>query len=125
MRTDMNKTKIDLGNHYRAILMAIMAVALLFPNLSQAKNVSQQRFASPDAAVKAMVETLQSKDFNTLEVIFGPNSRDLISSGDPIADQSGHAHFLKLYEEKNRVELTADKGVLLLGNDDWPFPIPS
>ena len=32
--------------------------------------------------------------------------------------------FVKPYEEKNRLEETADKAVLNIGNDDWPFAIP-
>jgi hypothetical protein len=29
-----------------------------------------------------------------------------------------------LYEEKNRLEQTADRTILYIGNEDWPFPIP-
>jgi hypothetical protein len=77
-----------------------------------------------DSTVKAMVEALKSNDVNALEAIFGPGSQDLITSGDAIADQSGREQFLKLYGEKNRLEQTADTGVLSVGNGDWPAPIP-
>ena len=106
------------------ILMTVTFIALVVSDLSLAKDVKQLTFASPEEAVRAMVEALNSKDLKALEAIFGPGSRDLITSGDPVADQSGREQFLKLYGEKNRLEQTADKVVLSVGNEDWPFPIP-
>jgi hypothetical protein len=106
-----------------AILMTVMFIVLMVSNLS-AKNMNQLTFASPEAAVRAMVEALSSNDLKALEAIFGPGSLDLITSGDPAADQSDREQFLKLFGEKNRLEQTADKVVLSVGNEDWPFPIP-
>ena len=106
-----------------AILMTVMFIALLVPDLS-AENMNQLTFASPEEAVRAMVEALSSNDLKALEAIFGPGSRDLITSGDSTADQSDREQFLKLYGKKNRLEQTADKVVLSVGNEDWPFPIP-
>jgi hypothetical protein len=71
-----------------------------------------------------MVKALNSNDLKALEAIFGPGSRDLITSGDPVADQSGRERFLKLYGERSRLEQTADEVVLSIGSEDWPFPIP-
>ena len=107
-----------------AILMTVMFIALVVSDLSLAENMNQLAFASPEAAVRAMVKALNSDDLKTLEAIFGPGSRDLIASGDPAADQSDREQFLKLYSERNRLEQTADKVVLSVGNEDWPFPIP-
>jgi hypothetical protein len=107
-----------------AILMIVIFIALVVSGLSLAKNMNQLTFASPEAAVRAMVEALNSNDLKALEAIFGPGSRDLISSGDSTADQSERERFLKLYDEKNRLEQAADKVVLSVGNEDWPFPIP-
>jgi len=106
-----------------AILMTVMFIVLVVSNLS-AKNMNQLTFASPEAAVRAMVEALSSNDLKALEAIFGPGSLDLITSGDPAADQSDREQFLKLFGEKNRLEQTVDKVVLSVGNEDWPFPIP-
>jgi hypothetical protein len=71
-----------------------------------------------------MVEALNSNDSKALEAIFGPGSRDLLTSGDPVADKSGRERFLRLYGEENRLEQTDDEVVLSIGNEDWPFPIP-
>lgn len=107
-----------------AILMTVIFIVLVVSDLSLAENVNQLTFASPEEAARAMVEALNSNDLKALEAIFGPGSRDLITSGDSAADQLDRERFLKLYDEKNRLEQTADKVVLSVGNEDWPFPIP-
>jgi Protein of unknown function (DUF2950) len=121
----INKAKRNLWlNRCGTILMTVMFIALVVSDLSLAENVNQLTFASPEEAVRAMVEALNSNNSKALEAIFGPGSRDLITSGDSVADRSGRERFLKLYGEKNRLEQTDDKVVLSIGNEDWPFPIP-
>ena len=111
-------------NRWGAILLTAVFFALVMPGLSLADSVKQRTFASPGDAVKAMVAALKSNDVKALEAIFGPGSQDILMSGDPVADQSGREQFLKLYGEKNRLEETAGKVVLSVGDEDWPLPIP-
>ena len=91
---------------------------------SLAENVNQLTFASPDEAVRALINTLKSENVDALGALFGPGNEDLIASGDPVADQFGRANFVKLYEEKNSLDQTAGRVILLIGNYGWPFPIP-
>ncbi len=121
----INKAKRSLWlKRCGAILVTVVFISLVTSDLTLAENVNQRTFASPEEAVRAMVEALKSNDVKALEAIFGPGSQDLIMSGDPVADQSGREQFFKLYGEKSRLEQTADKAVLSVGNEDWPFPIP-
>lgn len=84
-----------------------------------------QSFRSPEEAVKALVEALSANDEKKLLAIFGPGGKQLISSGDEVADRAGRERFLQAYQEKNRiVEVNSKKAVLEIGNDAWPFPIP-
>ena len=109
----------------RVLIVATAVVALMISGPAQAEIVKQRSFASPDEAVKALVEALKSKDIQALEAIFGPGSKDLVSSGDPVSDKAGADRFISLYEEKNRLEEeSAEKVILYLGNEDWPFAIP-
>ena len=125
MMLQINKAKRNLWlKRCGAFLMTTLFIALVVSDLSLAKNMNQLTFASPEEAVGAMVKALNSNDLKALEAIFGPGSRDLLTSGDPVADQSGRERFLKLYGERSRLEQTADEVVLSIGNEDWPFPIP-
>jgi hypothetical protein len=107
-----------------ALAMAAAFIALVISGPSQAETAKQRTFASPEEAVKAFVEALKSNDARAVEAILGPGSRDLVSSGDPVADGAIREQFVRRYGEKNRLEVTETKAVLNLGNDDWPFAIP-
>lgn len=116
--------RVSWSKRCGALIIAAAFIVLLILGPAHAETVKQRTFASPEEAVKAMVDALKANDVKVLESILGPGSKDLVSSGDPVADQSGREKFVKLYEEKNRVEQTADKAVLSIGNEDWPSPIP-
>ena len=104
--------------------MTAAFIALVISATSQAETVKQRTFASPEEAVKALVEALKSNDVKAVEAIFGPGSRDILSSGDPVADKAVREQFLSRYGEKNRLEVTEAKANLNIGNDDWPFAVP-
>jgi hypothetical protein len=107
-----------------ALLMAAAFIVLVISATSQAETVKQRTFASPEEAVKALVEALKSNDAKAVEAIFGPGSRDILLSGDRVADKAVEEKFLSRYGEKNRLEVTEAKANLTIGNDDWPFAVP-
>ena len=109
---------------YGALLMAAAFIVLVISTPSQAETVKHRTFAFPEEAVKALIEALKSKDAKAVEAIFGPGSRDLLWSGDPVADETAREQFLRRYAEKSRLEVSGAKASLTLGNDDWPFAIP-
>jgi hypothetical protein len=113
---------------YQIGFAVIMAAMLMSANLYQgasAADVKQKTFQSPEEAVKALFDAIKSDDTKELLAIFGPAGKELISSGDEVADKTGREHFVKAYEEMNKLVNENDtKVVLHVGNGDWPFPIP-
>ena len=106
-------------------LIAALFTTLMNFGPSPAAAPKQETFSSPGEAVEAMIRAAGSHDIKSLLSFFGPDSRDIVSSGDPVADRSGRETFVSLYQEKNRLEESADrKMVLYVGSEDWPFPIP-
>jgi len=94
---------------------------------NQRPKLNQETYKSPEDAVKALVEALSANDEKKLIAIFGygPGAKQLISSGDEVADKAARDRFLQAYQEKNRVaQVNSNKAVLEIGNDAWPFPIP-
>jgi hypothetical protein len=60
-----------------------------------------------------------------LEKILGPSGRALIFSGDRVADREGREKFAADYAEKHAIDSESDsKAILVIGADEWPFPIP-
>jgi DUF2950 family protein len=105
-----------------ALLLSGLLIVLTF---GTCLGASQETFASPDEAVKALVGALKAVDAKALSAIFGPGSKDLVSSGDPIADKTDYERFINLFEQKSKLgEADANKVVLYVGNEGWPFAIP-
>jgi hypothetical protein len=93
--------------------------------LAHAWGAEHKGFVSPEEAVEALVEALKVNDIKALSDLFGPGSEDLVSSGDPVADQERRKQFVHYYELKHRLDkVSADEVFLHVGYDDWPFPIP-
>jgi hypothetical protein len=92
---------------------------------SAAPEAKQMTFASPDEAVQAMIDSIRSDDLARLRSILGPGSDQLISSGDDVADQQGRQKFLASYDAKHQLNTAQDGSVtLVVGQDEWPMPIP-
>ena len=108
----------------KELLIVAAILAIVFAWSSVHAKAPQKTFSSPEKAVEAMVDAVKTNNTKSLLRIFGPGSRHMILSGDPVEDKKGRERFVKHYEEKNRLEEASDKVTLHLGNDDWPFPIP-
>ena len=100
-------------------------VLCAFSAHAPAATSAQQSFEVPDAAVNALVAAVKSNDHKMLRSILGPHSRKLISSGDDVADAKRRATFIKAYNQANKIVLEGDtKATLVIGDDQWPLPIP-
>ena len=110
------------------VLALVFAVAAAFiaPDSSAATATAKQMtFASPEDAVKAMIDAMKTGDKAQLSSIFGPGAESVISSGDDVMDKAQRERFLSEYEEKNSLEKKGDdETILQVGKDDWPLPIP-
>ncbi|MCX5826941.1 MAG: DUF2950 domain-containing protein [Deltaproteobacteria bacterium] len=121
-----SKTKNNFVHPFGlAITFAVIMVTLIFSCPVSAKAPKQKTFGSPDEAFKAVVTAMKARDTRELTAIFGPDSKNIVFSGDEVADKSGRDNFVRAYEEKNRLEtVNGNKAILYVGNNDWPMPIP-
>ena len=57
--------------------------------------------------------------------ILGSESEEWIVSGDPVRDKEDVTRFIAAYDQKNGIEKEEDgKAVLVVGDDEFPFPFP-
>jgi Protein of unknown function (DUF2950) len=106
-------------------LGAALLLALGFNAISVAATVAKQKsFPSAEAAVKAAVAAAKANDEKELLAIFGPQAKDLISSGDPVDDKQRRDQFIAAYDEKNSLATEGENTILIVGKNEWPFPIP-
>ena len=62
-----------------------------------------------------------------LEEIFGPDGDDIVLSGEYPQDRQRASDFATESREKKSVSVdpkTGSRAFLLVGNEDWPFPVP-
>jgi len=98
-----------------------MIAVLMLP----AGAVAQERFSTADDAVTALIAAAKATDPAGLTRVLGPGSREIVSSGDPVADATARKRVIDAYDAKHQVIMEgADKAVLVIGDEDWPFPIP-
>ncbi len=83
------------------------------------------RFSSPEEAVSALKRAVSERNETAVLALFGPQGEALVNSGDPVADSERMSKFAQLLTEREAIEAQPDGDVLLLvGNENWPFPIP-
>jgi len=103
------------------------AAAKLAPATMTTNSVTLQTFATPQAAAQALVKAAGDFDVAALGRIFGPDGRDIVFSGEFPQDRKHAANFAQAAQEKLNVSIdpnTANRAFLLVGNEDWPFPVP-
>jgi hypothetical protein len=106
------------------IITIVMFLSLTY-STSLAKSTGQKSFTSPEDALNALVAAVKADDTKEMLAILGTGGRELISSGDEVADKTGREKFLRAYNEMNKLEKTsANKIILRIGKDDWSLPIP-
>jgi hypothetical protein len=85
---------------------------------------AQQSFASPDEAASSLATAVKSGTKQNMLKVLGADGEDIIESGDDVADTDARGKFLSAYDAKHSVEAHGKRAVLIIGTDDFPFPIP-
>jgi hypothetical protein len=87
--------------------------------------VKPLEFASPEEAEQALVGALRTGDTQRLLSIFGSEGEEIIFSGDEVSDRQRYQKLLSAYEEKHSLQVdNEDSRTMVVGKDEWPFPIP-
>jgi len=106
------------------VLRLALATTLLFALAGAAR--AQESFKTPQAAVEALGSAAKSDDSKkALLGVLGQGGADIVSSGDPVADAATRQRFLESFDAKHEIAMDGDdKATLIMGQDDFPFPIP-
>src|SRR5205814_7547421 len=92
-----------------------------------ASQPQQKQFDTPKQAADALIQVAANFDVAAAKEILGPDSDDIVASEDPVMDKNRAQAFAAKAKEKSSTQI--DKGdpnhaILLVGNDDFPLPIP-
>jgi len=120
-----------------AVTWACLSASVLFaaqqsvPNKAPAPTAAPataaRSFATPQQAVDALIAAATNFDVDTLSQIFGREGEDVVFSGEFAQDRQRAADFVAEANEKKSISVDPKRGnraFLLVGNEDWPFPVP-
>jgi len=107
-------------------LLLFSALALsAFSTSARADEAKERVFRSPASAAAALVDAARKDDLKEMATVLGPGGEDVVSSGDPVADNNNREDFVKWYDQMHRLAYNHEGQVILyVGADNWPLPIP-
>lgn len=105
------------------VLLGLFLGSSFMPALAQ--QPGQRTFTSREEASRALFAALQAQDEQSPLSILGPGGKDVLSSGDSAEDSDARVGFVVKYQEMHRF-VTEPNGTvtLVIGAENWPFPIP-
>lgn len=139
MKRESDMTNRTANMTAKTMVLALLTVGLslaLFPSLqgaprrgqaSATSNPEGKGFATPKAAADAFIQAAADYDRSKLEEILGPESSSILTIADPVQARDRATEFAAAAKEKNLLKTDPKDPnlmALLVGNDDWPFPIP-
>lgn len=112
------RRRIRLALH-AAVVLAVVGAATFSVALAQQKS-----FSSAEEAVEAAMTAARNNNEKDMLAIFGAQAKELLFSSDAVADKQRREEFLAAYAESHRLVAEGQDTILLVGKQDWPFPIP-
>jgi hypothetical protein len=135
----LSTARIYLPRHLAIVCViawAFLSAALLLPaQHATSKSVLRtagttsgaKLFDTPQQAAQALTEAAENFDEARIEEIFGPEGDDIVLTGEFAQDRKLAADFAAQAREGIRVSIDPKNGnraFLLVGNENWPFPVP-
>jgi hypothetical protein len=132
------KSKSNIMTSSKALASMILIFGCLAASLSAAPPAKQdtgaattagkpKQFNTPKEAADSLVQAAESFDVPALKEILGPDSDDIISSEDPVADKNRAVAFATKAKEANALGLDSknpNRAILTVGKDNFQLPIP-
>jgi hypothetical protein len=101
------------------------AVAACLLAVTVVHAAAAKRFSSPEQAVQELIAAARAGDSAAILAVLGPEAKELVRSGDTAADKEARGRFVKAWGEANKLVKTENGlALLVIGKDDWIFPIP-
>ena len=113
-------------NFVRFAVSVLFALSLGFSSAPTfAQEAGQRTFSSAEDASRALFNAMKGEDQQASLSILGPAGKEVLSSGDREEDLDARVSFVVKYQEMHRLVTEANgTASLMVGAENWPFPIP-
>ncbi len=112
---------------FASVLVAGQQSGKKAPAASAGAAAGARSFDTPQQAAAALVDAAGKFDVSELIAIFGPGGDDIVLTGEFPQDRQRALDFAAQAREKQSVSVdskSANRAFLIVGNENWPFPIP-
>jgi hypothetical protein len=107
------------------VLWVSLVLGLGCAQAALAQEPGQKTFNSATEASDGFAAAAQDHNEAAMLAILGPSGRDVISSGDPVADKEHQDAFATKYRASHQFAAAGDRRTFLyIGAENWPTPIP-
>jgi hypothetical protein len=121
----MNDVALRILRSAKLTAGVLMIVAVPLAAQNPAGQQAQKRFATAEEAVQATIKAAKTNNRTEMLAILGADAGDLLSSGDKIADRRARQLILVALNEKwSLANQGPNTKTLIIGNEEWPYPIP-
>jgi hypothetical protein len=107
-------------------MLGVVAVSCIGLSATALSGTAVRTFDTPEQAVDALIDAADRFDLPALRSLFG-STADIVESGDAVQDKDRAKEFVRTAREKKTVTIDPKdkrRAFLLIGDEDWPFPIP-
>jgi hypothetical protein len=106
-----------------AVPLVFLGLVLFAPSCQRAP--AQGIFATPEEAAAALQQAFQTEDLGKIQSIFGPEAMESVASGDSVSDRHDREVIALAMQESWRwAPRGPDARELIIGEEQWPFPVP-
>ncbi len=120
-----NQSSRRRGHAACCLLTAALAVGAVSLPLSMAAQDSGRTFATAEDAVRELIRVVKGGNLQELIGIFGPDGQELAAGSDPATGRKNREVFTVAAAEGWRlVDQGRNRKTLIVGNEEWPFPVP-
>ena len=108
-----------------AVALLLIGTSLFALPSCRRAPASARTFTSPEEAVKALASAVTNEKVEDVLQIFGPDGQDLLDTSDPASARRGRQVFTAAFTERWKlVDREGGGKTLVIGNEEWPFPVP-
>lgn len=126
-RRNIKRMSLSVAAVVIGLTLVVLLPAAPPANAQNVTEIKARTFETAQEAANALIDAAEKFDEAALTEILGPDSYDIIHTGEPARDREVAMEFAAKAREKTSVvpqPKNPRRAILSIGDDDWPFAVP-
>lgn len=124
---DSTVVAADMAAEATGNMKTFTTLFVFVTGVALAQAPKQKTFDSPEAAAQSLIDAASKNDTAMLGAVLGSTAEGMLTSGNAKQDEAEREQFAKIATAKHHLErssMNSHVRILLIGDQDWPFPVP-